>query len=111
MIPLKILKVFGMGHKYRGFGDFVGFSNIRDMSGHFRISPNPKLGILLQYHYFRLSNPQGNWFLLNGTPREAANVDNSDSNLGHEVDVSLTVRPRKGMRFQLTHAAFVPRWS
>lgn len=99
---------FGMGHRYRGIGDFVGFSNIRDISAAFRASPNRKLNISVQYHYFQLSNPQGNWYLINGTTRGTANPDNDDANLGQEIDLSFTIRPRKGMRFQFTHATFMP---
>lgn len=96
---------FGAGHKFRGFGDYIGLTNIRDISGRFKVSPSQHLSVLLDYHYFQLSNPTGSWFTLGGT-RGIGSGD--DAALGQEVDLVVQVYPYKKTSIKIGHALFVP---
>ena len=96
---------FSAGHKFRGFGDYIGLSNIRDISGRFTVDPTPYASILFDYHYFQLSNPKGNWFTINGT-RGMGSGD--DSTLGQEFDLVVELQPYKKTSIKVGHALFLP---
>ena len=96
---------FGAGHRFRGFGDYIGLKNIRDISGRFKVSPSQHLSVLLDYHHFQLSNPNGNWFTLGGS-RGIGSGD--DATLGQEVDLVVQVYPYKKTSIKIGHALFLP---
>jgi hypothetical protein len=96
---------FGAGHKFRGFGDYVGLSNVRDLSARFKSTLSPYFSILVDYHHLQLSNNTGNWFTLGGT-RGLGTGD--DGTLGQEFDLVLDVTPFKKTSLKIGHALFLP---
>ena len=61
--------------------------------------------IQLDYHYFQLSNPDGEWFTLRGS-RGAGN--GSDSTLGQELDILVDWKPYKKTSLKFGHSYFIP---
>ena len=96
---------FGAGHRFRGFGDYIGFANVRDWSTRAKADFNSFASLMLDYHYFQLSNPNGHWFTLGGTRGLGSG---GDSNLGQEFDLIVILRPYKKTSIKIGHALFVP---
>ena len=96
---------FGAGHKFRGFGDYIGFANVRDWSGRIKASPSSYACVVLDYHYFQLSNSNGNWFTLGGTKGVGSG---GDSTLGQELDLTVVLKPYKKTSIKIGHALFIP---
>ena len=96
---------FGAGHKFRGFGDYIGFANVRDWSGRIKAAPTPYSAFMIDYHYFQLNNPNGNWFTLGGSRGLGSG---NDSTLGQEVDLTIILKPYKKTSVKIGHALFIP---
>ncbi|MEC7986631.1 MAG: alginate export family protein [Myxococcota bacterium] len=97
---------FGAGHRFRGFGDYIGLKNVRNIGASAQKIFSPTLSLKLDYHFFQLSNPTGSWFATSGQSRGVGTGENA--NLGHEVDIVLGWKPVKNCSIQFTHAHFIP---
>jgi hypothetical protein len=98
----------GARHKFRGFADVIGASNVRDYGVKAKYKVNDKAVFLAHIHRFELSNSEGNWYELNGDAVGTPVAGNTDALLGHEVDLVVNFKPMKGVKFQLTEAIFAP---
>ena len=97
---------FGAGHRFRGFGDYIGASNIRDVGMSIQSVPFEHWLFKLDYHFFQLSNSQGNWYGLGNALRGRASGD--DPNLGHEIDIIINWKPSPITSVLFGHVLFLP---
>ncbi len=95
---------FPLGHKYLGFMDFYGRSNIEDFNFTFTWKPAEKLQMLLWYHYFTLATASDTPYSVVMTPFNPGNAPGS-VRLGQEVDLLATwsFHPRQEMQFGYSH--------
>lgn len=102
-------RLLGIGHRHRGHMDLVGPSNTRTLSVKTWLRPDDTFNIALDYHFFQLHRPDGKWMLNDGTPvGRGWDPQNTESNLGHEVDLELDYRPWKVLSVRPAYGIFVP---
>jgi len=97
---------FSAGHRFRGFGDYVGSTNIRDIGVSIQGTQSRHFNAKVDYHFFQLSNPTGSWYALGNASRGIGSGD--DANLGHEIDIVLNWRPVPVCSLLLGHVFFIP---
>ena len=97
---------FSAGHRFRGFGDYVGSTNIRDIGVSVQGTHSRHFNAKVDYHLFQLSNPNGSWYALGNASRGIGSGD--DANLGHELDIVLNWRPVPVCSLILGHVFFLP---
>lgn len=90
----EVEQFYGNRHRYRGFMDLAGMSNIRDLQFRFGMKPHRIVSFQVDYHYFQLHEPKGAWrdvgYNLVGTGWD---IDNEQHSLGHEIDLFADIRP------------------
>ena len=99
----------GKFHGLRGFADQVGGINSRDMSIQGVAKVNDKNDFIFQAHQFQLSKPTGSWYSFNSAYVGTASADNTNANLGSELDVVLQYKPVPGAKLQFGHSIFTPQ--
>ena len=97
---------FSAGHRFRGFGDYVGSTNIRDIGMSVQGTHSRHFNAKVDYHLFQLSNPNGSWYALGNASRGIGSGD--DANLGHELDIVLNWRPVPVCSLIFGHVFFLP---
>lgn len=80
---------FPLAHKYLGFMDFFGRSNINTPNMLLTMKPSPKCQVLLWYYYFFLDNLKDTPYSVIMTPINPTFAPQS-RDLGHEIDLTLT---------------------
>lgn len=98
----------GARHKFRGFADVIGTSNVRDYGVKTKFKLNKKTTIIAAAHHFELSNPEGYWYSIKQQPIGGGEVGNEDSVIGNELDFLILFKPYKGVSIQLVEAIFSP---
>jgi hypothetical protein len=97
-------------HIHYGLVDLFGWRNMRDLEAGLAIGLPPilkKIGVT--YHFFQLNVPDGRWSNAGG-----ANVgmgwgpDNTDRNLGHEIDAIAVIKIWKPLFIQPGYGVFIP---
>jgi hypothetical protein len=102
-------RLLGIGHRHRGHMDLVGPSNNRTLTIKTWLRPDETLNIALDYSFFQLHHPGGKWTLNNGVPvGRGWDPLNTESNLGHEVDLELIYKPWKVLSVRPSYGIFVP---
>ena len=81
--------LFPLAHKYLGFMDLFGRSNIETPNVQFTCQPHEKLKVLVWYYYFFLQNGNDTPYNVNMTPYTLAGPGAS-RDLGHELDLLFT---------------------
>lgn len=96
--------LFPLAHKYLGFMDLFGRSNIESPNILLTMQPHEKLKALLWYYYFFLEDGRDTPYNINMTAFNAANAPAS-RDLGHEIDLifTYTVNPRMDVLFGYSH--------
>jgi hypothetical protein len=79
-------QLFGDGHWYFGYNDFVGRQNIMDL--HVQLSANPMnwILVLMQYHRFWLASPFDGLYNAAGTLIRVDPTGKSGNDVGQELD-------------------------
>jgi hypothetical protein len=87
--------LFPLGHKYLGFMDLFGRSNIESPNMLLTLQPCEKVKLLVWSYYLMLENTGDTPYNVNMTPFNPANAPASRE-LGHELDLlaTFTVHPR-----------------
>lgn len=80
---------FPLAHKYLGFMDLYGRSNINTPNALLTMKPTPKSQLLLWYYYFFLDNLNDTPYNVNMTPFQPG-IAPPSRDLGHELDVIFT---------------------
>lgn len=96
--------LFPLAHKYLGFMDLFGRSNIDSPNVLLTMQPHEKLKVLLWYYYFFLEDGRDTPYNINMTAFNAANAPAS-RDLGHEIDTifTYTVNARMDVLFGYSH--------
>jgi hypothetical protein len=96
--------LFPLAHKYLGFMDLYGRSNIETPNVQLTLQPAEKWKLLVWYYYFFLQTRDDTPYNVNMTPFNPANRPAS-RDLGHELDFLLyyTICPRMDMLFGYSH--------
>jgi hypothetical protein len=96
--------LFPLAHKYLGFMDLYGRSNIHSPNVQFTCQPHEKLKVLVWYYYFMLQNGNDTPYNVNMTPFNPANAPAS-RDLGHELDLLFTysINPRMDLVVGYSH--------
>ncbi len=95
---------FPLAHKYNGFMDLFGRSNLHDSNVSFSVQSTKKLNLLVWYHYFALANRSDTPYSVVISPFNAGNAPGS-SDLGHEIDLiaDYTVSRRQSLLLGYSH--------
>jgi hypothetical protein len=96
-------QLFPLGHKYLGFMDLFGRSNIEDINFTLSAQPHQKLKALLWWHIFFLEDGNDVPYNVNGRP--FVTTPGGDRYLGQELDVLFTyaITPRAELLFGYSH--------
>jgi hypothetical protein len=81
--------LFPLGHKYLGFMDLFGRSNIESPNVLFTMQPHKKVKFLAWYYYFFLEDVRDTPYNINMAAFNAGNAPAS-RDLGHEIDLICT---------------------
>lgn len=96
-------------HLYYGFLDLMGWVNMRELNAKFSLKPHPVLSMVAAYHYFQLHQETGPWRAATGALVGAGwDPNNEENNLGHEIDITMNVKPFKQLMFQPGYGVFIP---
>ncbi|MBL9083235.1 MAG: alginate export family protein [Planctomycetales bacterium] len=96
--------LFPLAHKYLGFMDIYGRSNICTPNVQLTMQPHEKVKVLLWYYYFFLEDGRDTPYNINMSAFNAANAPVS-RDLGHELDMTInyTLNPRMDILFGYSH--------
>ena len=98
-------QLFPLGHKYFGYCDLVGRQNIHDLNLQLTTTPHKKLTFMVWYHIFHLDEARDALYNANGTAIRVDNTGAAGTDVGQELDLTLTwnVRPRADLLFGYSH--------
>jgi hypothetical protein len=96
--------LFPLGHKYLGFMDLFGRSNIQTPNLLVTAQPHEKVKLLMWYYYFFLTRENDTPYNVTMSPFAAGSAPRS-RDLGHEIDTVLTytITPRTDILFGYSH--------
>jgi hypothetical protein len=96
--------LFPLAHKYLGFMDLFGRSNIQSPNVQLTMQPHEKLKVLVWYYYLFLENKNDSPYNVNMSAFNGANPPAS-ADLGHELDLTVTysINPRMDVLFGYSH--------
>ncbi|MBA4020091.1 MAG: hypothetical protein C0483_23240 [Pirellula sp.] len=97
-------QLFPLAHKYLGFMDLYGRSNICSPNAQLTMQPHEKVKLLCWYYYMFLEDVRDTPYNINMSPFNPANAPAS-RDLGHELDLlcTYTLNPRMEMLFGYSH--------
>ena len=98
----------GARHKFRGWADRIGGVNSQIITLGGNVRPIERVNLTLNYHNLRLSNPNGLWYNFKLDVVGIPDANNTDSNLGNEIDALVNYKAAKGVSFKLGHSVFIP---
>jgi len=93
-----------LGHRYLGFMDIYGRSNIETPNVLLTLQPTDRLQLLVWYYYFFLENKNDTPYSVTMAPFHSA-VAPADADLGQEIDLLATYQltPRSDLEFCYSH--------
>jgi hypothetical protein len=96
--------LFPLAHKYLGFMDLFGRSNIESPNVQLTMQPHQKLKVLVWYYYLFLENHNDTPYNVTMSPFNPGNAPAS-ADLGHEIDLLFTynINPRMDVVFGYSH--------
>jgi hypothetical protein len=97
--------LFPLAHKYLGFMDLFGRSNIQSPNVQLTLQPHQKLKLLVWYYYLFLDTRADTPYTVVMTPFNPANAPAS-RDLGHELDLLATINLNARMDLVLGYSHF-----
>lgn len=97
--------LFPLAHKYLGFMDLFGRSNIESPNVQLTMQPHERLKLMAWYYYFFLQNGNDTPYSVVMSPFNAANAPAS-RDLGHEIDLTATYKLNDRMDLLLGYSHF-----
>jgi hypothetical protein len=89
--------------------DLVGNRNNRTLSIKTWLRPHESTRLSLDYHFFQLQEPEGQWMLNDGSPVGSGwRLGNQSLDLGHEVDFNILFRPWEFLSLRPAYGVFIP---
>jgi hypothetical protein len=98
--------LFPLAHKYLGFMDMFGRSNIETPNVQFTCQPHEKLKLLVWYYYFMLQNGTDTPYNVNMTPYATVPPPGGARDLGHEIDFTATYSINNRMDLMIGYSHF-----
>ena len=98
----------GRYHGLRGWSDQVGATNLRDYSLKVQLPLQDKLIAKIEGHQFQMDQPTGNLYTSNGAVAGTASPDNTERNLGKELDLLVVHKPFDGITMKWGHSIYLP---
>ena len=98
----------GRYHGLRGWSDQVGATNLRDYSLKLQIPLNDNLISKIEGHQFQMDQATGNLYTFNGAVSGTASPDNTERNLGKELDLLVVHKLYDGITMKWGHSIFLP---
>jgi hypothetical protein len=99
-------QLFPLGHKYFGFMDLYGRSNIQSPNLQLTFQPHERLNVLVWYYYLFLDTRADTPYNVNGTPFHP-NSQPASRDLGHELDLLATITLNARMDLLLGYSHFI----
>jgi hypothetical protein len=99
-------QLFPLGHKYFGFIDLYGRSNIQSPNLQLTFQPHERLNILIWYYYLFLDTRADTPYNVNSTAFAPASQPAS-RDLGHEIDLLATITLNARMDILLGYSHFM----
>src|SRR5207244_5258885 len=99
-------QLFPLGHKYFGFMDLYGRSNIQSPNVQLTFTPSQRLNILIWYYYLLLDTRADTPYNVNSTPFAPGSTPAS-RDLGHEIDLLATITLNARMDIVLGYSHFI----
>jgi hypothetical protein len=96
-------------HIHYGLIDLRNWSNTRNLEVNARLHFEKIVKALVAYHFFQLQDVGGRW--MNAIGQNVGRgwaLGNTNHNLGHEIDASVTIDPLPYLMIQPGYAVFVP---
>lgn len=98
--------LFPLAHKYLGFMDLYGRSNIETPNVQLTMQPTERVKLLFWYYYFFLQNKNDTPYSVVMTPFNPLNAPAS-RDLGHELDLLATISLNARMDLVLGYSHFI----
>jgi len=105
-------QLFPSTHRHLGTMDYVGRQNIRDIRGQLGARVTSRITGLLDYHLFRLDQPEDAWFNTAGEVTQAGvrvfgpDPSRTEADLGQELDLLFRYEGFPGAGIELGYSRF-----
>lgn len=100
------VRYFPRGHYYLGYADVVGRQNMHDLNVHWRISPGPRLQIVLAAHMFDLSSATDALYNTGGRAIYRDPTGTSGRDVGEEIDILVRWKATPRNQFGFGYSRF-----
>ncbi len=100
--------LFPTNHPFYGFMDYVGWRNMQDMRLSLSLKPTASSGVSLDYHRFSLAEEDDNWYAASGAVFRTTPVNNTESDLGQEIDLVAHLMVKEKLRIEVGYGRFMP---
>jgi hypothetical protein len=100
--------LFPTNHPFYGVMDYVGWRNMQDLRLSLSAKPTAASGVSLDYHRFSLAEEDDNWYAASGAVFRATPANNSESDLGQEIDLVAYVMVKEKVRIEGGYGRFMP---
>lgn len=100
--------LFPTNHPFYGVMDYVGWRNMQDMRLSFSVKPSATSGVSLDYHRFSLVEDDDNWYAASGAVFRTTPVNNTESDLGQEIDLVAHLMVKEKLRIEIGYGRFMP---
>ncbi len=100
---------YGSRHRWRGFSDLFGLSNVGDLFVRGALSPASEVTFSVDYHWLRLQQARGRWRDIGGNLVGTGwDPDNDNATVGHELDAVVSYRPWTPLHLRPGYSVFLP---
>lgn len=100
--------LFPTNHPFYGYMDYVGWRNMQDMRLSLSAKPSASTGVGLDYHRFSLAEKDDNWYAASGAIFQTTPANNTESDLGQEIDLVGYVMVKEKVRLETGYGRFMP---
>ena len=91
-----------------GWMNFFCWMNLQDYAATFSVKPIPKTKVALEYHIFRLDEAKDAWYWSSGRPARQDATGRAGSNVGQELDLSVSYDYSARLKFLAGYSRFFP---
>lgn len=100
--------LFGAVDRMYGRMNLFSWKNLHDYQASLSIKPTKKVGISLDWHFFRLDKARDAWYDCNGRPQRHDPTGAAGTELGHEIDLMAKYKYCEHLDLQAGYAHFFP---
>jgi hypothetical protein len=88
--------------------DYVGWRNMQDLRLSLSAKPSATTGVSLDYHQFSLAENSDNWYQASGAVFRTTPANNTESDLGQEIDLVGYMIVKEKVRIEGGYGRFMP---